>query len=480
MATLAIAALLALAWSRWADEPARFEARHPGPLDGSWLGTGTDLAAGSGCPGDGRRVCLVALGSEAQEAIGDLQAYFTASYELQLVVLPSIDLEGEERFNGELVDVNRAQLKGDAAVELLKRHFPDAWEDETATLIAVTPHDIYDSRTGGSYLYSVRGVRPGRFAVVSDARMDDGAWGDEPDDSLLRIRTRKLVAREIGALHYGLSFSADPTSVMVGTFGSRSGVDRTSEFLPLRELEARDPELVTGIRTWEAAGAGRTPTFRLDPGAWEYCATILGAGDPASGGLRVSLYDASGAWISSDSGSGTLAGDLGCTPMSGPGRFDLRVASSPEALQWSVVIAPSGTTPRPQAELPSWRTDYTTRLTPTLVSQNEVFFDEQDGGWSPWFSPKADSWEICWEAYEVPQALAGADHPQQTQVTATLLIEHERGDFGRWTTQGAEAGDEECFTVPNEQPHARHWIRFDETAESLAVRWTLRDVTIVD
>ncbi|MSP22443.1 MAG: hypothetical protein EXR66_05440 [Dehalococcoidia bacterium] len=49
----------------------------------------------------------------------------------------------------------------------------------------------------------------------------------------MRDRTRKLVSREVGAFHFGIPESPEPTSLMHHTFGSRAGVDKAAVRLDL-------------------------------------------------------------------------------------------------------------------------------------------------------------------------------------------------------------------------------------------------------
>ena len=471
---LAVVGLGALVLFRLSSENASFLASHPVPDGDQWVGAGPAPIPAADCPGTGQRVCLLAIGDPPPEGIEAIAERFTANYEITLTVLPPIEMAGLERESGELVDHERQQLYGDLLVEALKTIYPEVWLNPEVTLIALTQHDIYDSRNPDfDYLYSVRGLRPGRIVLVSNARMDDAAWSGEADDDLLMERTRKLIAREIGAVHYGLSFRNDPTSVMTSVFGSRAGVDRATERLPLEELTERNSDLVLGTRHWRGVGRGETDVFEIEPGVWEYCAVIAEGGV----GLRASLYTDSGVWLNSVSGAGP-SGALPCQPIPGPGRYQVRLYASPDDAKWELGVAKRGVLPDPEVRLPVWSTDMSVRLTPASSSSSEISFDEPRGGFTPWFRPISDTWEICVESY-LDGEQAPADEVRSS-FNARLLIEHEWGDIASWEFRDFSDELNECVEVPNSQPHARHWVLYENSSEIVQVRLTFKNVELVD
>jgi hypothetical protein len=114
-------------------------------------------------------VCVFALGDSAvadvdvDVDVATLARYLEDAYKLPITGLPSASLDGVERSSEEFVDHDRRQLKANAVLESLKVTYPAIWADSQVTLIAVTPHDSFDSRSPDfDYLYSVRALRPGR------------------------------------------------------------------------------------------------------------------------------------------------------------------------------------------------------------------------------------------------------------------------------------------------------------------------------
>jgi predicted Zn-dependent protease len=217
-----------------------FRAVHVVPAPDKLRGRGIQRAPEPECPGTGQRVCIFALGQGRTVDVEELAAYFRATYGLSMTVLPAVGLEGLEEYEGRLVDQRRGQIRGTQMIEVLKTRFPTSANDGKVTLIAVTPHDLYREFSETPYQYAVRaGEPPTRLAIVSNARMDDRAWGEAPNADRLLARTRKLVAREVGLFHFGIPESPDPTSLTHNTFGSRKGVDEAAERLDLSQATLR-------------------------------------------------------------------------------------------------------------------------------------------------------------------------------------------------------------------------------------------------
>ena len=219
--------------------------------------------------------------------------------------------------------------------------------------------------------------------------MDDAAWGGDADPTLLNRRTRTLIAREVGPVHYGLSFRSDSKRVMTSVFGSRAGVDRTSGPIPIEELTPRNPDLITGAHAWDGTGGGATEVFEVGPGPWEYCASIVDGGI----GLRASLYTEGGLWLTSISGAGS-SGTLACHPLPDPGRYEIHLYTAPAELEWELVVGAPGVVEEPDLRLPAWSTNGSVRLVPSKLTDRQIAFDEPHGGFTPWFRPASDTWTI--------------------------------------------------------------------------------------
>jgi hypothetical protein len=80
------------------------------------------------------------------------------------------------------------------------------------------------------------------FAVVSYARMDPARLGGRTDAERLKTRLRKMVAKNIGIMYYGLPISQDPRSVLYGQIG---GVRELDE-MPSSSNQCRSPSSSSG------------------------------------------------------------------------------------------------------------------------------------------------------------------------------------------------------------------------------------------
>jgi predicted Zn-dependent protease len=212
---------------------------HPVPSPAELRGKGGVPAAEPECPGTGQRVCIFALGEAPTVDVDGLATYLRRTYGVPLTVLPPVSLNGLEEYEGRVVNQQRHQLRGEQLLEVLKVRFPDSWRGGGVTLIAVTPHDLYYEYSDMPYNYAVRASVPGRFAIVSNARMDDRAWGGPPNADALIERTQKLVAREVGAYYFGVPLTPDPTSLMYSYTVDRARFDELPDRLDLSKATLR-------------------------------------------------------------------------------------------------------------------------------------------------------------------------------------------------------------------------------------------------
>ena len=85
---------------------------------------------------------------------------------------------------------------------------------KSATLIGITDLDMYMAGyPRWQFVFSYRGTSPAA-AVVSYARMDPRNFGQRDNEDLLQSRLRKMVAKDIGMLVYGLRATRDPRSLL--------------------------------------------------------------------------------------------------------------------------------------------------------------------------------------------------------------------------------------------------------------------------
>jgi predicted Zn-dependent protease len=457
--------------------PGEFRAAHPIPAD-------DELAESPAaapiipdpCPGEGRRVCFVAIGHPPTTPLDDLVAYYETTYELPVTQLPPLALRGAERYEGEIINREREQLDVSGLFALMRRTYPGLWSDPQVTLVGVTWHDIYHSRkTRLRYLLGQFDANPGRFAVVSSARMDNAAWGFEPSDDLLNSRLRKMVSRELGFLHYGLRESDDPTSVMYWTIDSVSALDEMNERLPLEELAARPPGLITGIKVWRGSGRRVTGVFEVERGAWEVCTYLQGRADGAEIGLRTSVYTESSYFVGSDSGYG-VKGDVGCfTFTTEPGRFFLSILT-PTGSRWEVTVQKRDPSRAESTdELPPWNSAPTAIGPDPSAEPGTVAFSSGRGDITQLFAVPSSTWEACWELFaSVPEY---DETPDRSWLTITALFEDEPGEVGEWRINNVGPGDSGCVEVSWRQP-GRYRLRALSAARGVGWRITIPGASI--
>lgn len=208
------------------------------PLPKELAGAGTTRSLE--CSGTGPRVCLVTL-ARYPEALPPFLAVahgVSEEYGVPVYWLPGVTYGGVERSPGEFANQERFQLKAGALLDLFERAVTS--RDGQATFIALVPYDVYDPSSDAPYVLSSRsrGPRP-EGAVIATPRLINANYGEPVDVALADARVRKLVLREIGARHFGLPPSSDPTSLMFEDVRTRFDVDRMADRLDLSPLEPR-------------------------------------------------------------------------------------------------------------------------------------------------------------------------------------------------------------------------------------------------
>jgi predicted Zn-dependent protease len=174
-----------------------------------------------------RGVYLVPLGDFSPETLDELAIHFERRYGLSADVLRAIDLHEDA------VDERRGQYVAEELVRLVW----DRYRKEPAThaiVVAVTSEDMYmRGYADWNFVFGYRWAEGG-YGVVSTARMNPVNLGESPNDALLMERLRKVTAKQIGVLYFGLPLSDDPTSVLYTPLGV-DDLDRMGEELPSAE-----------------------------------------------------------------------------------------------------------------------------------------------------------------------------------------------------------------------------------------------------
>jgi YD repeat-containing protein len=150
-------------------------------------------------------VYLVPIGPQAIRPESLLEHY-QSKFHLKLQVLPPLPLEPRA------FDAKRKQYILEEMIGQMKRAHPELVPDTRAVMIALTNEDIYARSNGEEYVCTYR--IESRYAVVSTRRMDDTFWGSPAKPDLTLRRLEHTLTKDIAVLHYNLSLSADPESVL--------------------------------------------------------------------------------------------------------------------------------------------------------------------------------------------------------------------------------------------------------------------------
>jgi len=181
----------------------------------------------SSCDGTGRRVCLVPLGQVRPDLVQHLVEHFREEYGLTVIVSTPSAVPSD------MVDPLREQVDAATLMRHMNRLFPDAYADLNATLIGITPVDLYDQSSHFRYVFGVKRTSADPKGIISTFRMDPKSYGEPVDDELLFTRARKMFSRYVGLLYYGLATNSEPGSLLYDSILGLSDLDNMTEPLPV-------------------------------------------------------------------------------------------------------------------------------------------------------------------------------------------------------------------------------------------------------
>ena len=182
----------------------------------------------SNLEGEGK-VYFIPLGDFPSESVALLVAYYKQKFDLRIETLPGLSLEDNVR------DSSRNQLVAENVIAMMKNLNSALALDHEAILIGITNEDMYIQKNAWRFAFAWR--ERDRLAVVSTAHMVPffrrhhfpHALLFGLDDKLLHCRLKKMVSKYIGLMHYGLSQSNDPKSVLYGPILSLGDLDNMGE-----------------------------------------------------------------------------------------------------------------------------------------------------------------------------------------------------------------------------------------------------------
>lgn len=171
---------------------------------------------------------FVAIGDVPAGMMGALVPHFEEKFGVSIRTLSPIG------FDRVTFDPERSQVVADRLIQAVRYRHATLAKNPSTRVIGITPLDMYMEamREQWSFTFSMRS-RDRRFAVVSYARMNPVNLGEAPDDDLLRSRLRKMVAKNIGIMYFGLPVNDDPRSALFRNVLGVDDLDRmTEEFSP--------------------------------------------------------------------------------------------------------------------------------------------------------------------------------------------------------------------------------------------------------
>lgn len=182
-----------------------------------------DDTAAHSCEGQGRRVCLLALGQVDAGLMRSLVDYYRDRYGLPISVIQPTFVPAD------MVDHQRGQLRAWELMDYSRIRGAQSFFGPEIVLIGITPVDIFNEYSHYSWVFGVKTAPEEPLAVISTFRMQPEIYGDPPDDELFQTRVRKMVSRYIGVLYYELPESPDPQSPLFNSIGGLADLDVMSE-----------------------------------------------------------------------------------------------------------------------------------------------------------------------------------------------------------------------------------------------------------
>lgn len=162
-------------------------------------------------------VYLVPLGPVKSVAVPPLLAELRNRYELQLQLLPMIQLPSWAE------NAARNQFVAEDLITAMKLAYPKLEADPQAIVIGLTDADMYISQLKWSYAFSFREEE--RFAVISSARLSEGEDDKPAGADVLQKRLSKMLIRDIGILYYRLQPSQDFGSILYRNIDEATDLD---------------------------------------------------------------------------------------------------------------------------------------------------------------------------------------------------------------------------------------------------------------
>ena len=175
----------------------------------SWTAVAVSAPGPARRPGKGMVAAFVPIGA-SPERVAAVAEIFRTELKLETAILPPMEPEAAA------LDQRRKQLVGEKVIQQMHTAHRQLVSHGKVILIGITDRDMFikgDPKLG--FAFSVRNTSSS-IAVVSSFRMDPRNLGAGINDAVLQSRLRKMVAKHVGLMLYGLPASNDPHSLLFG------------------------------------------------------------------------------------------------------------------------------------------------------------------------------------------------------------------------------------------------------------------------
>ncbi len=175
----------------------------------SWTAVAVSAPGPARRPGKGMVAAFVPIGA-SPERVAAVAEIFRTELKLETAILPPMEPEAAA------LDQRRKQLVGEKLVQQILSAHRELVSNGKVVVIGITDQDIFIKGVPNrGFAFSARNTSSS-IAVVSSFRMDPRNLGAGINDAVLQSRLRKMVAKHVGLMLYGLPASNDPHSLLFG------------------------------------------------------------------------------------------------------------------------------------------------------------------------------------------------------------------------------------------------------------------------
>ncbi|HEY1678269.1 MAG TPA: hypothetical protein VGG04_11210 [Candidatus Sulfotelmatobacter sp.] len=171
---------------------------------------------------EGSKIYFVPFGDFPNGELDSLRSYCRGKYGVEIEIRHSVQTDRAS------YDESRQQVIAERLISDLRDAFPEYANDPKAILIGFTSEDMYPMSKNWQFAFGWRQTNP-PGAVVSTARLKLPGTTGVSDPDLETARLRKVVAKDIGILYYGMHPSSDPGSVLYSLIMGIEELDAAGE-----------------------------------------------------------------------------------------------------------------------------------------------------------------------------------------------------------------------------------------------------------